>query len=147
MYNKKAISDVISTVLIILLVVAAIAIIGAIVLNTVNKGATGVNSAVSCQSLDIKPTRCSLAGVASTFAVAQRGASGSDIQVNSVTFLFTKSDGTTTQLSTSSSINAVGSTVTGNQSGAFTSVATFENVTLSDGSNTVCPASTPVSCS
>ena len=63
MYNKKAVSDVVSTVLIILLVVAAVAIIGAIVLNTVNKGGGSVNSAVACQALDIHPTRCTNSSV------------------------------------------------------------------------------------
>ena len=155
MYNKKAVSDVVSTVLIILLVVAAIAIIGAIVLNTVNKGGVNVNTAIACQSLDIKATQCGKNGVglANATATAIRGAGGSDLDVTGLTFIFTKADGSTLTNSSLSTTNVIGVGNVGESvtalnvsGGPFTKVKTASIIRLADGSNATCESMTEVPC-
>ncbi len=150
MRNNKAQSDVVSTVLIILLVVAAVAIIGAIILNVVNKGGSSVSGATACQAVDIHPTACNL-GASQTTAIAQRGSGGStDATVSSITFIFTKSDGTTvTNVSAPiANIGTVGGTSSVVQvNGGFTQVETAATLTLSDGSSKTCdPSTVQVSC-
>ncbi len=56
--EKRALSDIVSTVLIILLVVAAVAIIGVIVMNVVKNAGTGVKNDMVCQNAQITPTKC-----------------------------------------------------------------------------------------
>lgn len=151
MHNKRAQSDVVSTVLIILLVVAAVAIIGAIILNVVNKGGSSVSGATACQAVDVHPSQCTIVG-GNTAAVAQRGSVGgsTDATIQNVTYIFYKSDGTTDVNSSAQlgNIANVGGTATGNFAGIHTSVKTAVTLKLSDGSITTCdPSTVQVACS
>src|SRR3989344_1618641 len=158
MFNKKAVSDVVSTVLIILLVVAAIAIIGAIVLNTVNKAGPKVDTAVACQSLDIKPNACvyDTSDGRVTSASFVRGSGGSDVTVSKVTAIFQDDSvvtkGSSVEYSNTAEIaktfSAVDITATlptapNAQSGAKRMIVA---ATIS-GATEICPASLPVTCS
>mgnify|MGYP001588519717 CR=1 FL=1 len=59
MENKRALSDVVTTVLIILFAIVAVAIIGGIVLNQVNKAGGKIASTGICSELEIEPVKCS----------------------------------------------------------------------------------------
>ena len=54
MMNKKAQSQIITTVLIILLVLAAIVIVWQVVRNTVETGASGIDEATDCLTIDLE---------------------------------------------------------------------------------------------
>lgn len=96
MYNKKAVSDVVSTVLIILLVVAAVAIVGAIVLRVVGNAGPQVDTAVQCQALEVTANSCKLSTPAGTaVGTATRGAGGSESVLESITYQFQDATGTT----------------------------------------------------
>lgn len=89
--KKKGVSDVVSTVLIILLVVAAVAIVGAIVLRTINNASTSVDTSVICQNLQVVPTKCVYNSTGSQPAVlVQRKAEGGEFVLSNVTITYTK---------------------------------------------------------
>ena len=56
--KKRGVSDVVSTVLIVLLAVAAIAIIGAIVLRNVGETGSKIEGQQACLDIQIKPVSC-----------------------------------------------------------------------------------------
>lgn len=148
MRNTKAQSDVVSTVLIILLVVAAIAIIGAIILNVVNKGGSSVNAATACQAVDIHPTACTVNASVAT-AIAAEGAGGSsDANVTAVNFIFGSSAGAT-QTNVSTAVpTSVGATTSATYGAPYNAnVKTAVTLKLSDGSTTTCnPSAVQVTC-
>ena len=144
--NKKAISDVVSTVLIILLVVAAIAIIGAIVLNTVGKTSTKVDTAVSCQTLDIKPTSCTKTGTASANVVVTRNSGGSDVTLSSVSVIFQKADGSTVASTTTSSVPAALNTATASTTLDVANIASVKIAAQITGASEICPATQAITC-
>jgi hypothetical protein len=85
MVSKKGLSDVVSNVLIILIVVAAVAILGLIVVNMVRN--TDVSTAsFTCTQLQIEPTVCNYNAANLATYVIQRKDSLSDITVKSVTY-------------------------------------------------------------
>jgi len=63
MKNKRGISDVIATVLIVLLVLAAIAIVWGFVQPTINDAGTAIGASQKCLSAEVVPTSCSSSGV------------------------------------------------------------------------------------
>ncbi|MBM3233233.1 hypothetical protein FJZ18_03650 [Candidatus Pacearchaeota archaeon] len=56
--NRKGLSDIVTTVLIILLVLAAIAILSLYVLSFVNKGGTELEGSAECALMQLYPTEC-----------------------------------------------------------------------------------------
>ena len=58
--NKKGLSDVISTVLIILLVLAAVGIIGTIVLRQIKDAGSKIETSLGCQDIVLTPVKCTL---------------------------------------------------------------------------------------
>ena len=99
--KKKGVSDIVSTVLIILLVVAAIAVVGAIVVRTLNKAGPQVGSAASCLDLQVLPTRCSYSGTGNSPTVLiNRKSGGSNLEISGLKFLFYKGVGSETRTST-----------------------------------------------
>lgn len=77
MLNKKGVSDIVTTVLIILLVLAAVSIIGKIILDNLQKGGDQIQQSTECFSLDVEPIACSYAGNGS-YAVQYKWVKGSD---------------------------------------------------------------------
>ncbi len=93
--NKKAVSDVITTVLIILLVLAAVAIIGGILLKNIGQAGGKIETQTACIDLDVKPTDCNLvvtgtgtSAVTTADVFVERGGRGNDANINEVTLLF-----------------------------------------------------------
>ncbi len=98
--NKKAVSDVITTVLIILLVLAAVAIIGGILLRNIGEAGSKIGTSQGCIELDVQPVSCS--GLANTVpanvgvrVLAQRGSRGSNLDISKLNAIIVKGDGTT----------------------------------------------------
>ena len=97
--NKKGVSDVITTVLIILLVLAAVAIIGGILLRNISQAGSKIETSTGCVELDVQPVSCS--GIASTTTagvgariLAQRGSRGANLQISKINAVVEKGDGT-----------------------------------------------------
>ena len=96
--SRRGLSDVVTTVLIILFAIVAVVIIGGIVLNQVNKARTTIESSTTCSDLDITPVKCYNATTPATSPVvliATRGAGGSTLTVTALNAVFEKADGTT----------------------------------------------------
>tara|TARA_Y100000310_G_C20306055_1_gene634001 strand:+ start:220 stop:624 length:405 start_codon:yes stop_codon:yes gene_type:complete len=72
--NKKGVSAVIANVLIILLVVAAVAILGAIIRPTIEGAQEEIESSTACQQLNMEILSCDPSG-----AVVYRGAGGQEL--------------------------------------------------------------------
>ncbi len=87
--NKRGVSDVITTVLIILLVLAAVAIIGGILLKNIGDAGSKIGTQTACIDLDVKPVTCARTGSAATATVSvNRGGRSNNIVVNDITLLF-----------------------------------------------------------
>jgi hypothetical protein len=104
MDNKKGISDVITTVLIILFGIVAVAVIGAVVLNQVNSAAKKIDSSSLCGTFEVEPVKCGFDdsnsnGVyedgESQYATLRRGSGDEDITIQKITVIYEDSDGVT----------------------------------------------------
>ena len=88
MYNKKAQSQIITTILIILLVLAAIIIVWQVIQGTVQEGADEIESQSSCLGLRLEITDIAVTGtdLASITIRPTKNISGWEAYVNGVTF-------------------------------------------------------------
>ena len=94
--NKKGLSDVVTTVLIILFAVVAVAVIGAIVLNQVKGTGGKIDSATMCADFKIDAVKCYNGTLVSDTNVSiLRGSGGSSFTVSEVYAIVEKADGTT----------------------------------------------------
>ncbi len=77
--SKKGLSDVVTTVLIILIAIAAVAVVGGIVLNQIKKGGDSINKASVCTDNVIEPISCkqTITGTSSVTNVGVMRKSGS----------------------------------------------------------------------
>src|SRR3989338_5833040 len=88
--NKRGLSDVVTTVLIILFAIVAVAVVGGIVLNQINKAGKNIDKASLCNENVIEPATCITSPLNSTVALKRNlGTAG----LKSVNLAFTKSDG------------------------------------------------------
>ncbi len=138
--NKKAVSDVITTVLIILLVLAAVAIIGGILLKNIGQAGGKIETSTGCVELDIEPVGCygtqTGAGV-----LVQRGSRGSSLAISKLAAVVEKSDGTSTTGYAVSVPNALATTlinISGISSGNAKSARVSAIIQGSDGSEQTC---------
>lgn len=151
MANKKGVSDIISTVLIILLVVAAIAIIAAVVLNIVRQAPGQVNAAADCQKLiqDVSYTCKKGSGLIGSNVTVSRGYQNKDVVFSSFDAVYTCWDGRTQSKTNTSVLNA-GSVSEGTSTDKdcnATSAYIIPTVKVG-GSDTKCQAPlSPVTCS
>ena len=151
--GKKGVSDVVSTVLIILLVVAAVAIIGTIVLRTVTNTGAQVGTAVNCQELQILPTKCTYASGSPTLptVLVNRKAGGTNLVVSGLTLIFTKNGETETSVATApfpQVLETKAYTLSTALTAPFSSpdsVQVAATITA-DGKSSTCPFSQKVSC-
>lgn len=148
MNNKKAQSNVVSTVLIILLVVAAIAIIGVIVLNVVNKSGSTISASVACQDIDVHPVKCNYNDtvVSALYNIKY----SQNLSLRNVTLIFTDSSGNAQTLSVDASqtpnlvTSAFSYAISGTVPAKFSTSANLRTVS---GQSVSCPASVPIKCS
>lgn len=83
MFSKKGVSDIVTTVLIILLVLAAVSIVGNIILKNLQKGGEQIEKSTDCLSLEVIPLACSAAGN-NTYNVQYKWTKGGDLPLGSV---------------------------------------------------------------
>lgn len=151
MRNNKGLSDVVSNVLIILIVVAAVAILGLIVINLVKSAGGGVASQALCQTLDVQASCTKVADInngtagnqAGASATLIRGSGDSSIKITEAKINFVKtSDGTTTPVSISAvsttALFTIGQTVSGSSEGDYSSVIPVVSGTDADGKAFTC---------
>ena len=96
MNSKKGISGVVSTVLIILIVVAAVAILGAIVINSANKTSSKIEDSTLCQDLVIGPIKCTYFtsnGLTSVTLLLNRKSGGSSAIISNASIIFEDNNG------------------------------------------------------
>ncbi|MEK6893616.1 MAG: hypothetical protein AABX07_05445 [Nanoarchaeota archaeon] len=90
MINKRGLSDVVTTVLIILFSIIAVAIVGGIVLNQISKTGGKIEATTVCNEIDITPTKCFYNDKTTLPAVAaliRRGADNVKFKITSITLI------------------------------------------------------------
>ncbi|MEM4271772.1 MAG: type IV pilin [Candidatus Pacearchaeota archaeon] len=93
MQNKKGLSEVVTNVLIILLVIIAIGIVWAFVSPLIFKAGTQATQAQACLGLDVKPVACVFTGGSVYNVSVTRSSQSADIE--EVIFVFEKQSGET----------------------------------------------------
>ena len=77
--NKKGLSNVVATVLIVLLALAAIAIVWSFIAPTLRNTGSSINLQEKCLNADVRPISCTMAGTTAT--VTLRGDAGDIFEV------------------------------------------------------------------
>lgn len=144
--NKRGLSDVITNVLVIVLVIAAIGILWASLKPTIQKGAESTEQA-GCYQIDLAPVDCIKNGMTGNTAnVTYKWVSG-DVDLIGVKMVLGKDDG--------SSISADGDSITSLATVFKTNVdfggkpkqfSVAPVIKTSSGKSITCPASQPVLC-
>jgi len=145
--NRKGLSDVITTVLIILLVLAAVVLIWSFIRRPLESGGKQIEASGQCLQLDLVPTACTNNSANATVTVQWKG--GSDVELKKVKIVVSGKDGTNKVLEVNapSPLATVSGTVniTGVPGPYVASVAGV--VSTTDGSLVTCPESlTKISC-
>ncbi len=97
MINKRGLSDVVTTVLIILFAIVAVTIVGGVVINQINKAGSKVESLTTCNALELEPVKCIYNEQTTSPAVGllyRRGAGGGELQLVQVDLLVERTDKT-----------------------------------------------------
>ena len=147
--KKKGVSDVVSTILIVLLAVAAVAIIGAVVLRNVGDSGSKIEGQTSCTNLEVSAIKCvyddaDSKGINLTYS---RGARGSELTLSKMILVVENTAGTSL-LNDTAVLNPLQS-VTGNftrVSGIPSKFSVAGVIRTNDGRDVTCPASVKVDC-
>ncbi len=93
--NKKGLSTVVATLLIILLVIVAVGVIWTVIRGTIDSGTGQLDLGAKCVAVDVKATsaRCDTTGVYRNCSVTLYRAAGGD-DFNGVKLIFFNADGT-----------------------------------------------------
>ncbi|HIJ14464.1 TPA: hypothetical protein HA371_07025 [Candidatus Woesearchaeota archaeon] len=83
MFNKKGVSDIVTTVLIILLVLAAVSIVGNIIMKNLQKGGEQIEKSTDCLNVEVTPLLCKMTGN-NTYTVQYKWTKGGDMALSSV---------------------------------------------------------------
>jgi hypothetical protein len=92
--KKRALSDVVTTVLIILVAIVAVGIIGVVVKNFVTQGASQINTAAQCNALVLTPISCAWSGTGTAIVIYNRGGGNVTTLTGVKLILIRESDGT-----------------------------------------------------
>jgi len=92
MFNKKGVSDIVTTVLIILLVLAAVSIVGNIIMKNLQKGGEQIEKSTDCLNVEVTPILCKMTGN-NTYAVQYKWSKGGDMPLSSVKIFVYDSSG------------------------------------------------------
>lgn len=142
MENKKGISDVVTTVLIILLVVAAVAIIWGFVSRPLQQSGQALETSTSCLQVSLAPTACSVnASDSAGKATAIYKWNSGSATISSVKVVFELKDGTNDVVSgtTPAGVGSTQKAVSTKSNATAVSVAAV--IKGSDGVDATCPAS------
>lgn len=91
--SRKGLSDIVTNVLIILLVLVAVGIIWAFVRPTINQGAGQLEGQSDCLAIQVEPVKCTHVGTTYTVNY-KRSTGGSDDGIQSLKFIFKNNAGT-----------------------------------------------------
>jgi len=153
--NKKGLSDVVTTVLIILLVLAAVGIVGSYVLKMINQGGEKISGASICSSLQVEPKNCTQiqSGSGGKWTVSVTASKkGTDATIKSIGVILYKSDGTSvSQTATAipkfletSEIYSLGNL---GSNPSYAGVSVVPTITTDDGADVTCSESEKITCS
>lgn len=92
--DKRGLSDVVTTVLIVLLSIVAVAIVSAVIVKTLQKESGKVGTFGDCNTLDLAPRQCVFQGTNVLLSI-KRGPASAGQPLSNITLVFKKSDGTT----------------------------------------------------
>tara|TARA_Y100000310_G_C20386343_1_gene670610 strand:- start:4 stop:435 length:432 start_codon:yes stop_codon:yes gene_type:complete len=92
MLDKRGLSDVVTTVLIVLVAIGAIGIIAGFLLPAVQQGSSQITS--SCITLQLEPTKCTNTNSTDTTVLIKRNTG--DATLNEIRVIFTDASGETT---------------------------------------------------
>jgi len=149
MVNKKGLSGIVTTVLVILLALAAVTIIASYILSTVSEGSSQIGAKEECTSLILEPSRCIVTGDTATLNIKRLSG---DAEVNKITAVFADGTGITTtssDLTGASNIPSQGETKSMSiLSGATNSesVAIFATIITEQGQAQSCTESKTITC-
>ena len=147
--KKRGLSDVVTTVLIILLVLAAVAIIWGYLRGSLVSSGQQVTGQTACLNLDLKTIACNLsAGAAPYSATVKYGRNSADANLTGATLVFVDATGASTTNVSEPIPNVLETkvfTVTGLASKPV-SVAIAGTVSTSSGDQNVCDKSDAVTC-
>jgi hypothetical protein len=147
--KKRALSDVVTTVLIILVAIVAVGIIGVVVNKFVHQGVDQINTATQCNALVLTPVSCK--GTTGTPTVVYNRGSGA-VSLTGVKLIVTYDDGTSgvepaaTPVAGELESKSQAVTIAVPATKAAKSFAVAGVVTASDGSTQNCQPSQPVAC-
>ena len=149
-YNKKGLSEVVTTLLFVLLALGAVLMVWFLVRGLISGGVGAVNVQKSCLDLELEVTSCTLSATDATVSVKrgnQETAEG--VTLDGVNFVFEQTDGTAESVKKLFTINAL---ETKSQSALFTDiggtpikVGVSGLITL-NGAQSSCPESVRVNC-
>ena len=144
MVNKKGLSDVISTVLIILLVLAAVGIIGSIVLKQIKGAGSKIETSLGCGDVELTPVKCSVAAGKIPTVLLSRG--NDNVTMTGINLIFEDSASVTeiklvpaNELPEALATSSHTTTALVRDPAKVTVAATIRS---SDGKDNKCPAST-----
>jgi len=143
MENKKGISDVVTTVLIILLVVAAVAIIWGFIQRPLQQGGQALQAGADCLQISVIPTACMVVSDgngANTNSTATYKLVSGTVALTGVKAVFQLRDGTT-KIITGDAPSGIGSTQKALAEENATSVGVAAVIKGSDGSDITCTES------
>jgi len=83
MFNKKGVSDIVTTVLIILLVLAAVSVVGNIIMKNLQKGGEQIEKSTDCLNMEVTPLLCKSSGNG-TYTIQYKWTKGGDMALSSV---------------------------------------------------------------
>ncbi len=103
MHNKKGLSEVVTNVLIILLVVVAVGLLWGFLSPLFTKGGDKITQAESCINLEVSPIKCAIMGNSTNITV-KRNEAKADIKELKV--IFELADGSTTSVAQTTNLPA-----------------------------------------
>ena len=143
--NKKAISDIVTTVLIVLLSVVAVVILWSFVSPLLSKSGAQVAQTQACLNANLEITGCTLGG-SNLYNVTVKRNSGA-ATLTGIKLVFAKADGSTTAFNYSVSPGELETKLYSVNAGfAATNVGVAAEVTDSSGNKGYCAASQPFAC-
>jgi hypothetical protein len=94
MNNKKGISDVVTTVLIVLLSLVAVAIVWSFLSPLITKSGTQISQTQACLNANLEVTNCKLDSVTTYNVTVHRSAGTAEVTGMTLKLIFAKADGT-----------------------------------------------------
>jgi len=140
MSNKKGLSDVVTTVLIVLLTLVAIAILWSFLQPMFTRSGTKIQQAEACLTASLEVSSCTVTSV-----TVKRNAG--DVNITEIRFIFEKADGSTSVVANSTVPGELGTNLYSNILGLNAkSVSVAAGIADAQGNINYCNPTQPVAC-